>query len=588
MKLTLRVYVNSDDALLLWTADKLDPTLSGFAIQRRRTRPGSSKVTDWIDNYAPPGTQAHQLGVLQGSNRWPFRSFTWTDHSVGEGDKVQYRVVPMLAGDAAPREALASAWSGERTVGYPDQARYRGYFNRGFIISQFMSRYLDEHYPDAKNRDDALARFKKDITNDLEDRIRIFLSGQIRTQLLGLLDEIDAKGDEHVYAALFELEDTQLIEKLAKLGPRAHVVLANGSIQVKKDKNGQATETTAEARKRDENEAARATLLHAQVDVEATNRFVSPGALGHNKFLVRTDSAENALSVWTGSTNWTTTGLCTQLNNALLVDDGDVASAYLAQWKALRNAGSGHPAGLAQGNGTPTQIGQDAPRALRSSVHFTRADKRVDLEALAEIVDGANEGVLFLMFMPGGSGVLKAVEELKKSKPDLVIRGVVSELPKGLGDEQSGPTTTLKVKLVDSSTDGAAGTKTVDVVQPEGRANPTAWWAAETTHQQFTHDIGFAIIHSKVLVVDPFSTDPTVVTGSHNFSISASENNDENFIVVHGDPVLAEAYAVNVDSAWRHYAARIAMPHPDLKGIDYLNALLDDRRADEHFWRLTA
>ena len=191
------------------------------------------------------------------------------------------------------------------------------------------------------------------------------------------------------------------------------------------------------------------------------------------------------------------------------------------------------------------------------------------------------------MFMPGGSGVLATVQELRQSKPELVIRGVVSELPKGRADEKSGPSTTLKVKLVDSSTAGPDAERRVDVVQPEGRAHPTAWWAAETTHLQFTHDIGFAIVHSKVLVVDPFSDDPTVVTGSHNFSISASEDNDENFVVVRGDRVLAEAYAVNVDSAWRHYAARIAAPHPDKTGIEYLEAILADRRADERFWRLS-
>jgi phosphatidylserine/phosphatidylglycerophosphate/cardiolipin synthase-like enzyme len=117
-------------------------------------------------------------------------------------------------------------------------------------------------------------------------------------------------------------------------------------------------------------------------------------------------------------------------------------------------------------------------------------------------------------------------------------------------------------------------------------AHPAAGWAVETTRGQFLGDIGYAIIHSKVLVVDPFSDDPTVVTGSHNFSISASEDNDENFIVVRGDRGLAEAYAVNVESAWRHYAARAGHPHADLNRIEYLRALLEDQRREVSFWRL--
>ena len=571
MKTTLRVYANNDDALLVWTADELDPSLRGFAIRRRRKESAHGHVAEtWLDNYAPPGIGAHQKGTHQPSDEWPFRSFAWTDHGVNAGDHVRYRVVPLLVGAEAPDETLASDWSDWREVGYPDGAAYRGYFNRGFVISQFMSRYLDEHFPHAKDRVDALKQFKQQISSDVEDRIRLFLSGDVRTRLLDLLDEIGA-GTGQIHAALFELGDDELIGRLVKLGPRAHVVLANGSIEAAKG------EPAAEARKRDENAAARKTLLDAGVDVEEKNRFVAPGALAHNKFLVESDAAGTAKRVWTGSTNWTTTGLCTQLNNALLIEDDGVAAAYLEQWKALRNAGSSHPGELADRNATPEESG-------RASVHFTRARKRVDLTALGAIVDGANEGVLFLMFIPGSAGVLASVEGLIAARPGLVVRGVVSELPNGRADEKTGDSTTVRVHVVGGA-DGTI-TRTVEVVQPEGKAHPTAFWAAETTHDQFKQGIGWAIIHSKVLVVDPFSDDPTVVTGSHNFSISASEKNDENFVVVRGDRALAEAYAVNVDSAWRHYAARIASPHPELMGFGYLDALLGDRRADETFWHL--
>jgi hypothetical protein len=589
MQTTLRVYVNSDDALLVWTADALDPALRGFGVQRELQAADGSSATEWIDNFAAPGQQPYQQGVHQPSDQWPFRAFTWTDHSVNQGDAVRYRAVPVLwggqPGESAPDETLASDWSPQRTIGYPDDARYRGYFNRGFVISQFVSRYLEKNYPHAKNRIAALKSFKADL-GEAENTMRDFLGGEVRDRLLALLDELVA-GDGQAYAALFELADEELLGRLVQLGPRAHLVLANGSVKQEKDPSTGEKEPLEQARTHDENAAARQKLLDAQVDVEQHNRFVAPGALAHNKFLVIADSAGIAQQVWTGSTNWTTTGLCTQLNNALLVGDGAVADVYLQQWKALRKAGSSHPSDLTDSNSTPATVGPDTPGQLRTSVHFTRERKDVDLTALEAIVNGAQEGVLFLMFMPGLSGTLGAVESLKSKRPDLVIRGVVSELPKGYADERTGDTTTLKVHLVGAAPGATAVTHTVDVVQPEGHAHVAAYWAEETTHAQFLSGIGYAIIHSKVLVVDPFSDDPTVVTGSHNFSKSASEQNDENFVVVRGDKVLAEAYAVNVDSAWRHYANRIASPHPDLKGLPYLEALLVDRRADEHFWRLS-
>ena len=301
-----------------------------------------------------------------------------------------------------------------------------------------------------------------------------------------------------------------------------------------------------------------------------------------------TDAAGKARRAWTGSTNWTTTGLCTQLNNGLLVNDSGVAELYLAQWDALRRAGSDHPGTLAQSNGEPGSVGTDEPGRVRASVHFTRAPRKVDLTELGKIVAGAQQGVLFLMFIPGQSGVLADVQALAAAAPDKLVRGVVSELPRGRADEKTGKTTEVRVTLFGAADEQVARPRTFEVVQPEGMAHPAAGWAVETTHAQFLGDIGHAIIHSKVLVVDPFSDDPTVVTGSHNFSVTASGTNDENFIVVRGDRALAEAYAVNIDSAWRHYAGRVPSGRAALVGSAYLRALLADQRREERFWGLAA
>jgi hypothetical protein len=556
VKPSLAVYANADDALLLWTVDELDPLCRGFAVEREL---GGRRA--WLDNYAPPGPREYQRGRHQGSDEWPFRSFWWTDHEVEAGDTVRYRVVPVLSRAHAPSEELASEWSEPRTLG--STGAYRAYFNRGFVISQFMSRYLDQHYP-GLTRAAALRAFKRDIGADVEDRLRAFLSGHLRTALLELL-----AGDGDIYAALFELTDEELIRALERLGPRAHVVLANGSVQ------RVAPETTAQARLRDENEAAR-TRLRAH-GVEVFDRFISPGALGHNKFLVVTGADGKPAKAWTGSTNWSPTGLCTQLNNGLLIDDPGVAAAYLAQWGALRDAGGAHPSALATANGTPAQIGG-------TSVHFTRARKRVDLDVLGQVVREAREGVLFLMFIPGGSGVVADVRAVAEANPDVLLRGVISELPRGPVDETTGTTTRVRVTLFGDP--AVAGPRTYDVVQPRGFEHVAATWAQETTRQQFLSNVGHAIIHSKVLIADPFGDAPVVVTGSHNFSISASEKNDENFVVVRGERTLAEAYAVNVENAWRHYAVRAGTPHAELSGTDYLGALLNDRRLQERFWRL--
>lgn len=581
MKTRLVVYTNADDALLLWATDVIDDDVRGFAVQRKLEAVAGGTSTTWLDNFAPPGLQAFQSGQHQPSNEWPFRAFTWTDHSVSRGDAVSYRVAPVPAdpGDPSklrpPRLSAASPWSKKHVVGPASSTPYEAYFNRGFVISQFISRYLAERFP-GLSMADALEQFKDELTSHDEDVIRAFLSGELRTVLLRLLADAEAQGDE-VHAALYELSDHELIAALVALGARAHVVLANGSITQAKG------EHASDARKRDQNAAGRTTLLGAGVDVDPHDRFISPTALGHNKFLVFSHDG-TPRRVWTGSTNWTPTGLCTQVNNGLLIDDPAAATAYRAQWQALRDAHSTHPATLVSGNGTPARIG---PAGRDDTAHFTRAPGKVDLAELAGIVAGVRQGLLFLMFMPGATGVFHDVQALIAAKPGLLVRGVVSDLPLGRKDEQTGTTTKVRVTLVDTPSGAAApAAQTYDVVQPGAMRHPAAGWAAEVTRQQFKQGIGFAIIHSKILLVDPFGDHPVVVTGSHNFSPSASQGNDENFVVVHGDRTLAEAYAVNIQSAWRHYAARAGNPLHALTGIDYLRALQQNQAREHAFWGL--
>jgi len=65
-----------------------------------------------------------------------------------------------------------------------------------------------------------------------------------------------------------------------------------------------------------------------------------------------------------------------------------------------------------------------------------------------------------------------------------------------------------------------------------------------------------AIVHSKAIVIDPFSDACAVITGSHNFSVSASEKNDENLVIVRGNTKLAQAYALHINGVYDHYSWR--------------------------------
>jgi phosphatidylserine/phosphatidylglycerophosphate/cardiolipin synthase-like enzyme len=333
-------------------------------------------------------------------------------------------------------------------------------------------------------------------------------------------------------------------------------------------------QSAVDARKGDENKTARALLKKSKVEV--VDRFVSPKPLGHNKFMVVTDANKKPIAAWTGSTNWTATGLCTQINNGFLVENAAFAQTYLDQWDSLRGAGSTFPDSLVSSNGTakPKKVGQSATRTW-----FTPTKKKVDLAALDEVIQGAEDAILFLMFQPGGKATFATLRKRFDSPGKLYIKGIVSTLPSDKPDPAH-----VDVSIVG---DGIKRPLGLDIVQPEGISAPFSSWAATVTRNDFIPTqggvVGFAIVHSKLIVVDPF-TKPVVVTGSHNFSDSASQSNDENFVIVRGNQTLALEYSAHILAVYQHYrwlkllrdAQEAKKKNPSKKG---LSGVLDETGA---------
>jgi phosphatidylserine/phosphatidylglycerophosphate/cardiolipin synthase-like enzyme len=67
---------------------------------------------------------------------------------------------------------------------------------------------------------------------------------------------------------------------------------------------------------------------------------------------------------------------------------------------------------------------------------------------------------------------------------------------------------------------------------------------------------GHAIVHDKIVVIDPRSDNCVVATGSHNLGLKASYENAENLPIFSGTQALAQAYAVHVIDVYDHYRFR--------------------------------
>jgi phosphatidylserine/phosphatidylglycerophosphate/cardiolipin synthase-like enzyme len=353
---------------------------------------------------------------------------------------------------------------------------------------------------------------------------RLYLAGDALHEILAFLRDADRRGST-IHAAIYEMNDQELVDALKPFGHRGHVLLGNGSAT----KPSVAQELTAaglEVKHRD--------LSH--------HGLSSPSV--HNKFVVESDARGNASRVLTGSTNWTTTGLCTQLNNVLIVEDTAIAARFLDQWGKLVAAGDDMPPSLKASNSNLTSHNN-------ISVYFAASNGEAEFKPGLDLIASAKEGALFLMFMPGQSPLLGALLDRVK-RNDIYVRGVVSTVM----PSKNGNIASVGGQVVKS---GAPAQSFHDnVVLPAGVSakDQPSWEETEFNVQEIHAAHLMAIVHSKTIVIDPFSDNCAVITGSHNFSDSASAKNDENLVIVRGNKKLAQAYALHINGVYDHYSWR--------------------------------
>lgn len=525
MTIELQCFANCDDVFLAWRSTEGNGKITGclgFAIEIK----DSSGNIEALNNLKGFEADHPAVGQTEPTTTWPLQTYTWTDHSILVDSSVSFRVTAMMGQPKALTRGIASNWSPVIELSVKTGANTCTFFNRGVILSQFVARYAQQ------NNLKTVAQLKSNLSNDVSGPLMQFLSGELGKAIRGILQEAKNDNTIELYCALFELDLPDLVDGLLAIGKRAHVLLANGSAP-----NGG-----------DENSAAAAQL---QGKVDLHRRMVPKGHLAHNKFVAIVKNGQ-PYGVWTGSTNWTLTGLHTQINNGLAVANTALAQAYRTHWNTLVAAGNGFPAALINDDGAPL-----GPFSLESSddtaLWFTPMKAATepdgsnvggaDIEELMAIVGNAKQGVLFIMFMPGQEPLLSI---LKQAQKGLYVRGVASTLPAPGKNQSNQPATFQLMHGADFKQ------YSMDVVQPQG-VGAVGDFLATFTRQQFLSGMGYAITHSKVIVVDPFGANPVVVTGSHNLSKSASENNDENLLIIRNCPSLARAYAVNCMSVYQHY-----------------------------------
>ena len=243
------------------------------------------------------------------------------------------------------------------------------------------------------------------------------------------------------------------------------------------------------------------TLLDPNISV--IYRDPSPAGIMHNKFIIVDENSTNNSWVLGGSTNWTTpSNLLNDYNNMVFIQDEAIAKAYTLEFEEMWGGVFGNN----KSDNTPHKFMTDGKLV---EVYFSPSDQTTShiLETIESVDNTLEFGLLSFTRDDLGQAVID-----KDIEFGVTARGII-EQENGTGSEFA-----------------ALAAASVDVRSHTGVTN---------------------IFHHKYLIADANNTssDPTVLTGSHNWSNNAENNSDENTLIIH-DANTANIYLQEFEKRW--------------------------------------
>lgn len=451
-------------------------------------------------------------GARHSTREQPIQDFWWSDYSAKPAHNYTYRVVA-LKGEPAALESFAEV-KVEITTEDPAGGDHDVYFNRGATASQEFARRFGNRKPPEDNMDHPTWAWLSRGAHE------------------AILDFIDRAKDEHwgLRVGAYEFRLPTVLNAIDDAHDRGV------DVKIFYD--------AGEAFPRDEN---RVEVAKARIKSLCTERVPKPDALSHNKFIVLLRNG-TPQAVLTGSTNFSHGGVFGQSNVIHIVEDTEVAKAYLDYWQRL--AKNPEKKNLAPALSSDFKIaGKRLPPKGTTAV-FSPRDSLDALEHYAWLAGQAKDAV-FMTFAFGMHKLFQEAFATGKSR----LRYALFEklLGPGVRKEKRAEETAKMVKLRRMVENRFA-------VGNHIREQDLAGWLREKLTELNTH---VEYVHTKYMLLDPLGSDPVVVTGSANFSGASSNANDENMIIIRGNQRVADIYLGEFMRLWEHNAFRDWIAHRD-------------------------
>jgi phosphatidylserine/phosphatidylglycerophosphate/cardiolipin synthase-like enzyme len=246
------------------------------------------------------------------------------------------------------------------------------------------------------------------------------------------------------------------------------------------------------------------------------------GHIMHDKFMIVDDRF-----VLASTANWTPSDLLNNSNNFVFLDSPAIAADFTAEWSQMSEGVYG-PNKVTLDNGRVYTVGD-------TEVEVWFSPNEDAMGRIIELVNGAQESVRFAIFAYTkdqlGSAMIQKHHELLEA-------GVAEE-----GDPSRGVS-----GIIDQSQLHSNG-QYHEAYRLLGAKVPLRMDANDATLQPGDYQAGGGRLHSKTMVIDAEGADPIVITGSFNWSASATTSNDEFLLVLKGERV-AKLVAEYMQDLW--------------------------------------
>jgi phosphatidylserine/phosphatidylglycerophosphate/cardiolipin synthase-like enzyme len=507
--LTVQAIAGSHTVLLGF--DLADPAgCLGFGVHRTDHTEGEAYWLRGMKSFASLVPQP-AAGMSFSFHDHPIQGFQWGDYTAKPEHDYTYRVVA-LGGQPGELNPLVEVAVNVRTEP-EDDGTHGIWFNRGVAGSQAFVTHFGQYTPPVGASEDHPAF--------------AWLSRGLGEAFVRFVERA-VGADWGLRGAFYEFTwETGLRALATAAGGGADVSLVVHGRDKDPADGADKDHTAADNRKA----VAAAGLDGVVIWRTAGNKSV----LQHNKFLVLTHQGQ-PVAVWTGSTNLTQGAIFGHLNVGHLITDQAVAQQFLDYWGKLADQ-TNTTAKLRTWSEAQNPVGLTKPPVGGMTAVFSpRGTHSTLLDWYATIFDSAATSA----HITGAFGINKVFRALFAVDRD-DVRTVLLDQEPHVNEGIPAVDPDVRVSWGDYLHHAA-----LDNWAQEHLTNFNAW---------------VKYIHTKIILVDPLTETPTIITGSANYSDNSTTDNEENSILIRSDGTdaakrVADIYLTEYHRLFMHFVFR--------------------------------